>query len=70
MRRLSHLCKLVGAGLFVSYVTLSPLVARVRVLATERHRLAVDEARLRVRLQAILDLALPEFTAHFRTSAC
>ncbi|MGH7653687.1 MAG: transposase, partial [Gemmatimonadaceae bacterium] len=34
--------------------------------ATERHRLAVEETRMRIRLQAILDLAWPEFTMHFR----
>ena len=42
-----------------------PLVAGMRVLATERHRLAVEETRMRIRLQAILDLAWPEFTTHF-----
>ena len=62
----AQICKLVGAGLFVSYATLSPLVAQLRVLATERHRLAVEETRMRIRLHAILDLAWPEFTTHFR----
>jgi transposase len=61
----AQICKLVGAGLFVNYAALSPLVAGMRVLATERHRLAVEETRLRIRLQAILDLAWPEFTTHF-----
>jgi transposase len=61
----AQICKLVGAGLFVNYATLSPLVAGMRVLATERHRLAVEETRMRIRLQAILDLAWPEFTTHF-----
>ena len=53
----AQICKLVGAGLFVSYATLSPLVAQLR--------LAVEETRMRIRLQAILDLSWPEFTTHF-----
>ena len=61
----AQICKLVGAGLFVSYATLTPLVAQLRVLATERHRLAVEETRMRIRLHAILDLAWPEFTTQF-----
>jgi transposase len=61
----AQICKLVGAGLFVSYATLSPLVAQLRVLSTERHRLAVEETRMRIRLRAILDLAWPEFATHF-----
>ncbi len=61
----AQICKLVGAGLFVSYATLTPLVAQLRVLATERHRLAVEETRMRIRLRAILDLAWPEFATHF-----
>ena len=56
---------LISAGLFVGYATLTPRVAQLRVLATERHRLAVEETRMRIRLQAILDLAWPEFTTHF-----
>ncbi|MGH7654559.1 MAG: IS110 family transposase, partial [Gemmatimonadaceae bacterium] len=62
----AQICKLVRAGLFVNYAQLTPLVAQMRVLATERHRLAVEETRMRIRLQAILDLAWPEFTMHFR----
>ncbi|MGH7655474.1 MAG: IS110 family transposase [Gemmatimonadaceae bacterium] len=61
----AQICKLVRAGLFVNYATLTPLVAQLRVLATERHRLAVEETRMRIRLQAILDLAWPEFMTHF-----
>ncbi|MGH7654315.1 MAG: IS110 family transposase [Gemmatimonadaceae bacterium] len=62
----AQICKLVRAGLFVNYAALSPLVSQLRVLATERHRLAIEETRMRIRLQAILDLAWPEFTTHFR----
>ena len=62
----AQICKLLGAGLFVNYAALSSLVAGMRVLATERHRLAVEETRMRIRLQAILDLAWPEFTTHFK----
>jgi transposase len=61
----AQICKLVRAGLFVNYAALSPLVSQLRVLATERHRLVVEETRMRIRLQAILDLAWPEFTTHF-----
>ncbi len=57
----AQVCKLIGAGYFVGAPALSPVVAQLRVLATERHRLTMDETRLRNRLQAILDVAWPEF---------
>jgi transposase len=62
----AQVCKLVGAGLFVTYAALSSLVAEMRVLTTERHNLVKEETALRNRLRAILDLAWPEFQAHFR----
>lgn len=61
----AQVCKLVGAGLFVAYAELSPLVAEMRVLTTERHHLAKEETALRNRLRAILDVAWPEFQTHF-----
>lgn len=60
-----QVCRLVGQGLFVETAVPSPLVAELRVLTTERHRLAVESARLTNRLQAALDLAWPEFARHF-----
>jgi hypothetical protein len=46
---------------------LEDLPATLRILATERHRLAVEETRLKNRLQAALDQAWPEFVGHFCT---
>jgi transposase len=61
----AQICKLLGSGLFVSYAGLAPDVAEMRVLATERHRLAVEQVRLKNRLQGALDLCWPEFLGHF-----
>lgn len=55
-----QICKLVTSGLFVENVSLSESVAELRVFATERHRLGVEETRLKNRLQAVLDVAWPE----------
>ena len=66
----AQVCKLVGAGLFVNYADLTPLVAEMRTLTTERQNLAVEETALRNRLRAILDLAWPEFQALFRLRCC
>lgn len=60
-----QICRLVGQGLFVETAVPSPLVAELRVLTTERHRLAVEQTRLTNRLQAALDLAWPEFLQRF-----
>lgn len=60
-----QVCRLVGQGLFVETAVLAPLVAELRVLTTERHRLAVEWTRLTNRLQAALDLAWPEFLQYF-----
>lgn len=60
-----QICRLVGQGLFVETAVLAPLVAELRVLTTERHRLAVEQTRLTNRLQAALDLAWPEFLDFF-----
>ena len=61
----AQICKLLGSGLFVSYAELSPAVAELRVLTTERHRLAVEQIRLKNRLHSALDLAWPEFLPSF-----
>src|SRR5512146_3312670 len=42
-----------------------PDVAVCKQLAMHRHRLGVERARLRARAQGLLDLAWPEFMAHF-----
>jgi transposase len=60
-----QVCRLVGQGLFVETAVLSPLVASLRVLTMERHRLMVEQIRLANRLQSALDLAWPEFGTTF-----
>jgi transposase len=61
----AQICKLLSQGFFVSYPMLDDLSAGLRILANERHRLAVEETRLKNRLQAALDQAWPEFVGHF-----
>jgi transposase len=57
-----QICKLIASGLFVEPIVLSETTAELRVLATERHRLGVEETRLKNRLQAVLDTVWPELT--------
>lgn len=61
----AQIAKLLAQGYFVSYPFLSDTAAELRVLATERRRLAVEQTRHRNRLLAVLDLAWPEFMRHF-----
>jgi transposase len=61
----AQICALVGQGLFVSFPLLTDHSAELRLLATERRRLSVEETRLKNRLHAALDLAWPEFTSYF-----
>ena len=61
----AQICKLLASGLFVGVPQLSPEVAEMRVLATERHRLAVEATRLKNRLHAVLDVVWPEFAPSF-----
>ena len=61
----AQVCKLLASGLFVGVSRLSAVVAEMRVLATERHRLAVEQTRLKNRLHGVLDLAWPEFAPQF-----
>ena len=61
----AQICKLLGSGLFVTYAVLAPDVAEMRVLTTERHRLAVEQVRLKNRLQSTLDVDWPEFMSAF-----
>jgi transposase len=60
-----QICKLLSQGFFVHYAFLDETVAQLRILATERHRLGVEETRLKNRLQAALDTAWPEFVESF-----
>lgn len=59
------ICKLVGDGLFVRFPFLDEQFTRLRLLVTQRDRLKSEEIRFKNRLQAVLDLAWPEFLEHF-----
>jgi transposase len=59
------ICKLVGDGTFVRFPFLTPPYLELRVLVAYRHRLTVEGTRLKNRLQALLDVAWPEFLTHF-----
>lgn len=61
----AQICRLLSAGLFVSFPFLDDVGAELRTLTTERHRLTVEETRLKNRLHSALDLAWPEFVAQF-----
>lgn len=61
----AQICKLLASGLYVGVAQLSESVAEMRVLATERHRLAVEATRLKNRLHGALDVAWPEFAGQF-----
>lgn len=61
----AQVCALVGQGLFVSYPLLDDQAAELRLLATARRRLGVEEVRLKNRLHSVLDLAWPEFGGYF-----
>jgi transposase len=63
----AQIARLLAQGYFVSYPFRSDTAAELRVLATERRRLAVEQTRHRNRLLAVLDLAWPEFMGHFST---
>jgi transposase len=59
----AQICRLVGDGLFVSFALLDARALALRALTTERQQLAVEETRLKNRLQGVLDVVWPEFTA-------
>jgi len=61
----AQVCALVGQGLFVGFPLLDDMGAELRLLATERRRLAIEATRLKNRLHAALDLAWPEFVGQF-----
>lgn len=65
LRDARQIATLVRDGTFVRFPDLRPDVAACKQLAMHRHRLGVERARLRTRAQGILDLAWPEFMAHF-----
>ena len=60
-----QICKLLGQGLFVGAPVLPDALQALRVLTTERQRLAREETGLVNRLHAALDLAWPEFPTAF-----
>ena len=61
----AQICRTVGQGYYVAFPLLDDRGAALRTLATERHRLSVEETRLVNRLHAALDLAWPEFAGQF-----
>jgi transposase len=61
----AQICKLLSAGYFVDFTLLDEMAAELRTLTTERHRMTVEETRLKNRLHAALDLAWPEFVGQF-----
>src|SRR5690606_2061329 len=61
----AQICSTVGQGYYVAFPRLDDQGAELRTLATERHRLSVEETRLVNRLHAALDLAWPEFAGQF-----
>jgi transposase len=61
----AQICRLVGDGLFVSFVLLDQRAAALRAWTTERQRLAVEQTRLQNRLLGVLDVVWPEFTQFF-----
>lgn len=64
-----QVCALVGQGLFVTFPLLDDTGAELRLLASERRRLAVESTRLKNRLHSALDLAWPEFAGLWATLA-
>jgi transposase len=64
-RDAAQICKLLASGLFVTFPLLDGRGAELRLLATERQRLAVEGTRLKNRLHSVLDLAWPEFLGQF-----
>ena len=65
LRDARQIATLVRDGTVVRYPQPRPDVAVCKQLAMHRHRLGVERARLRARAQGLLDLAWPEFMAHF-----
>lgn len=65
LRDARQIATLVRDGTFVRFPEPRPDVAACKQLAMHRHRLGVERARLRTRAQGIIDLAWPEFMAHF-----
>lgn len=61
----AQICRLVGEGIFVNCANLAAPYAELRLLSAQRHRLAVEETRLKNRLQGLLDVAWPEYLRHF-----
>ena len=60
-----QICKLVSLGIFVRFPFLTSPYVELRLLTSHRHRLTVEETRVKNRLQGLLDLAWPEFAGQF-----
>jgi transposase len=60
-----QICKLTGDGIFVPFPLLEPIYTQLKMLVVHRHRLTVEQTRFKNRLQTTLDLAWPEYLAHF-----
>jgi transposase len=60
------ICRLTGDGTFVRFPFLQHPYRELRLLTTQRHRLSVECARFKNRLQGVLDLAWPEFRVTFK----
>jgi transposase len=55
-----HICTALSRGTYVRFPDLQSPIAELKVLVMAHHRLTVERARLKNRLQGILDLVWPE----------
>jgi transposase len=60
-----YICVTLGRGTFVRYPFLRSPIAELKPLVMARHRLTIERARLKNRIQGLLDLVWPEFAGHF-----
>jgi transposase len=60
-----YICVTLGRGTFVRYPFLRSPIAELKPLVMARHRLIIERARLKNRIQGMLDLVWPEFAGHF-----
>jgi hypothetical protein len=60
-----YICVTLGRGTYVRYPFLRTPIAELKPLVMPRHRLTIERARLKNRVQGLLDLAWPEFAGHF-----
>jgi transposase len=60
-----YICVTLGRGTFVRFPFLRSPIAEMKPLVMARHRLTIERARLKNRVQGLLDLVWPEFAGHF-----